>query len=83
MENPYPMKYINMLHSGMLHNYPVTPKTINNANTIFGPDVASLKFKITSKPSNPLVTEYVEIPQEILDLNKNLTLVADVIFVTG
>ena len=81
--NPSPMNYINMICSGMLLNLPVTPKAVNDTNTIFGPDVAYLKCKTTRITSNRVVTEYVKIPEAILYLNKTLTLVADVMFVDG
>ena len=51
------------------------------ANTIFGLDIATLKGKTTSNSSDPVVTGYVEIPQRILDLNKEATLATDVMFV--
>lgn len=37
--------YINMVFSGIIRNCPVTPEAVNNATTIFGPNVASLKGK--------------------------------------
>ena len=49
MGNPSPMDYINIVYSGMLRNFPVTPEAFNNANTVFVPDVASLKGKTTKK----------------------------------
>ena len=81
--NPPPRDYINMVRSGIICNCPVTPEEVNNANTMFGPDIASLKGKTTGKTSDPVVTEYVEIPQEILDLSNKVTLEADVIFANG
>ena len=72
-----------MVCSGMIQNCHVTPKAVINANIIFGPGVASLKGKATRKTSNPVVTEYVEILQEILDMNKKVTLEVYVMFVNG
>ena len=83
MGNPSPMDYINMVCYGMLCNCPVTLDAVNNANCIFGADVPSLKGKITRKSSDPVVIEYVEFPQVIMDLNKKVTLEADFMFVKG
>ena len=70
MGNPPHIDYINMVCSGMLHNCPITPDLMNNANYIFGANFPSLKGKTTRKSYNTVVTEYVEVPQVILDLNK-------------
>ena len=56
---------------------------MNNANYVFGANVNSLKGKTTRKSFNPLVTEYMEVPQLILYLNKKVTLAADVMFFNG
>ena len=56
---------------------------MNNANSIFGANVSSLKVNTTGKSSDPVVTEYVEVPQVILDLNKKVTMASDVMFVNG
>ena len=77
------MDYISMLHSGTIRNFPITTEAVSNTNTIFGYGNASLKGKATRKFSVTVVTEYVEIPQPILDINKKVTLVADVMFVNG
>ena len=80
---PLPMDYINMVCSGMLRNCPVTPEAVKNTNSIFGADISSLKFKTTRNSPDPVVTEYVEVPQMILYLNRKVTLTADVMFVNG
>ena len=54
--------YINMVHSGLIRNCPITPQEVTTANTIFGPDIAALKGKTTRKSSEPVVTDYVDIP---------------------
>ena len=72
VEKPSSGDYINMVSSGIIHNCPVTPEAVNNANTIFGPGVASLKGETTRKTSYPVVIDYVEVLQAILDLNPGI-----------
>ena len=62
--DPSSMDYINMVCSVMIHNFPVTPEAVSNANKYFGLDVAYLKGKTTRKTPNPVVKEYVDIPQK-------------------
>ena len=83
MVNPSAEECINMLHSGLICNFPITPESVNITNTIFGPDIAALKEKTTRKSSKPVVTDYVEIPHCILDLNKEVTLASYVMFLNG
>jgi hypothetical protein len=67
----------------MMRNCPVTPAYISAANKIFGPNIASMKGKTVQATQEPFVTEYVEVPKEIIDLNKDITITADVMFVDG
>jgi hypothetical protein len=73
----------NMVRSNMIKNCPVTPKIVSAANKSFGPNIASVKGKKTRRKPEPVVTDYVEIPKAILDLNKDVALTADVMFVDG
>jgi hypothetical protein len=81
----YPSKrdFRNMVSSNMITNCPVTPTDINAANNIFGPNVASLKVKTVRVTQEPVLMEYVKVPQEIVDLNKEITITADVMFIDG
>jgi hypothetical protein len=80
---PSEKDFKNMVSSKMIRNCPVKPEDISAANKIFGPNVASLKGKKVRATQDPVLTEYVQIPREIVDLNKNVTLTADVMFVGG
>ena len=73
--------YINMVRSGLIHNCPINPEEVNIANTYFVPGIATLKGETTRKYSEPVVTDYVEITQRILDLNKEVTPAVDLMFV--
>jgi hypothetical protein len=42
-----------------------------------------LKGKTVRATEKPVLTEYIQIPREIVDLNKNVTITADVMFVGG
>ena len=75
--------YINMLHDGLIHNCTIIPQAVTIANIMFGPDIATLGGKITRKSYDPVVTDYVEISQSILDQNKEVTLTVYLIFVNG
>ena len=65
----------------MIPNCPVTPEYIKNSNTIFGPDVTSLKGEMVRWKPNPVVVNYIKIPKEILQLQKTVSVAADIMFV--
>jgi hypothetical protein len=66
-----------MVRSNTIRNCPLEPEGITTANKFFGPNVASLKGKMTRRVYDPVLTEYTQIPKEIIDPNKNVTLVVD------
>jgi hypothetical protein len=80
---PSPRDFRNMVSSNMIKNYPVTPSDVANANKIFNPDLATLKGKTVRQTPPPVMTDYIQIPQEIVSLNRNVTLTIDIMFVNG
>ena len=62
---------------------PVTAKDITNAKAIFGPSLPCLKGKQVRTKPDRVDASYVSIPASIIERNKFLTLVADVMFVSG
>ena len=72
-----------MVHSRLIRNFPMTPQAVTITKAIFGPDIAALKGKTTSKSSETVVTDYVKIPQRILELKKEVTLEAYLMFLNG
>jgi hypothetical protein len=45
--NPTEREFAGKVHEQLLTNFPVTVRDIDNANQIFGPDVANLRGKMT------------------------------------
>jgi hypothetical protein len=80
---PSPRDFKNMVRSNMIKNCNVTPIDIDNAYKLFGDDIASLRGKTFRTTPDPVMADYVEIPKDILDLNKDLTVAADIMFVNG
>jgi hypothetical protein len=81
---PSEKDFKNMVSSNMIRNCPVKPEEISAANNIIlCPNVASLKGKTVRATQYPVLTEYVQIPKEIVELNKDVTLTADVMFMGG
>ena len=72
-----------MVHAVIIPNCPVNPNEIKNANTIFGPDVTSLKGKIVRRQTKPVVSNYIKIPKETLQLHKTVLGAEELIFVNG
>ena len=64
-------------------NCPTTKWNIDNANTIFGRDIHTIKGKTVRKQPGPVVSDYVEMPEEIKQMNRDVELPADIIFVNG
>jgi hypothetical protein len=80
---PLPRDFKNMVRSNMIKNCSVTSNDINNAHKMFGDDIATLRGKTARNTPEAVVADYVEIPKEILDMNKAVTIAADVMFVNG
>jgi hypothetical protein len=80
---PSPRDFKNMISSDMIRNCPVTPSDVANTNKIFGPDLTTLKGKTVRQTPPPVMTDYVQIPQEIVSLNRNVTLTINIMFVNG
>ena len=62
----------NMVRSNIIVNCPVTFSDVKNTKLIFGPDITSLKGKLVRRKPDSVVTDYVEIPSEILESCKEL-----------
>ena len=71
----------NIVRSNMIVNCPATFDVVKNAKLIFGPDITSLKGKLVRRNPDSAVTDYVEIPREILELCKDLEASTDIMFV--
>jgi hypothetical protein len=67
----------------MIRNCTVTSTNVTNANEIFGPDRPTLRGKTVRILPPPVVTDYVQPPQEIVTLNRNVTLLIDIMFVNS
>jgi hypothetical protein len=80
---PSPRDFKNMVRSNMIKNCTVTPTDIDNAHKLFGADIANLRGKTVRRTQDAVMADYVAIPKEIIDLNKEITLAADVLFVNG
>ena len=72
-----------IVKANMLKDSPVTSQDVDVALKIWGPSVALLKGKtVRCKP--PFVMEdVIEVPREIWQLHKRLTLTIDIFFVNG
>jgi hypothetical protein len=80
---PSPRDFKNMVRSNMIKNCSVTTTDIDNARKLFCDEIATLRGKTVRNTPDAMMADYVEIPKEILDLNKAVTIAADVMFMNG
>ena len=81
--NPTERKFAGMVREQLLTNCPVTVCDVDNANQIFGPDLANLRGKATRTKPDRVQVKNVQILRDFVQLHKHVTLVADVMFVNG
>ena len=62
----------------MIENNPVTLQDIQRAETIYGPDIGSLKGKTTRKAPSPIVKSIVAVPETLLQDHQHIELCMDV-----
>ena len=80
---PTKWEYQALVRLNLLQDCPITNYDIVNAHKIFGPDLANIKGKTVRRRPEHVSTEIINIPQQILENQSNVTLSADVMFVNG
>jgi hypothetical protein len=60
-----------------IKNNPVTTEDVDIAEKIFGPDVATLKGKMTHHAPIPVIEDCIEIPRELITTQYSVTLCLD------
>ena len=78
---PSERDFENMVHSNMIVNCPVTFSDVKNAKLVFGTDITLLKGKSVRRKPASVVTDYVEIPREILESCKELEVSTNITFI--
>jgi hypothetical protein len=81
---PTEQAFLSMVHLNQLKDCPsITHDDIKNAHAIFDPDLANIKGKTVRRNPEHVETDYVKIPLDLLSFHKNVTLIADVMFVNS
>ena len=81
--HPTDHDFLGMVRGGMISNCPVTTNAVKNAHQIFGPDLARIRGRMVRRPPESVTTDYVQIPQAILERHQLVTLAVDIMFVNG
>jgi hypothetical protein len=80
---PSPRDFQGKVRHNMLKDCPITNADITNAHTIFGTDLATIRGKTVRRRPKRVITDYVNIPRELVEVNQRVTLAADVMFVNS
>ena len=81
MGHPTDRDFLGMVRANMITNCPVTVSAAQNANDIFGPDLAGVRGRTVRRPPEAVRTDYVQLPRYILERFRVVVLTADVMFV--
>ena len=76
--SPSSRDFEGLVRCNMLKDCPITLTDVKNANKIFGPDLATIRGKTVRRKPTRVVTDYVDIPKPIIDVNKRITLAATI-----
>ena len=70
-----------LVHLNMIPDCPITTENIKHADTLFDPDLATIRGKTVWRKPTRVVTDYVDIPRALININQQVTLAVDVMFV--
>ena len=73
----------NMVRSNLIRNCPLTVADIVIAETLFGPDIGSIRGKTVRRAPTTVTTDYVAIPAVIRDRMGPVEITADLFFVNS
>ena len=68
-----------MIRMNLIKNNVVTTADVNLATKAYGPDVGEIKGKTARSKPTPVTSNIVEIPDELLEVQKDVTVSMDVI----
>jgi hypothetical protein len=66
-----------IIQMNAIKNNPVTTEDVDIAEKIFGPDVATLKGRMTRRAPVPVIEDRIEIPRELITAQYSVTLCLD------
>jgi hypothetical protein len=66
-----------MIRTNLIKNNAVTTDNVNLATKAYGPDLGAIKGKTTRSKPTPVTSNIVEIPDELLEVQQDLTLSMD------
>jgi hypothetical protein len=72
-----------MVKYKLLDNCTITEQDVINANTIYGPDIASLIGKTTQTKPITVISDYITIPKKLIKQHKLVKISADIMYVQG
>jgi hypothetical protein len=72
-----------IITSNQIRNLPINIEDVTIAEKVFGPDIGSLKGKPTRQKSDPVVSDYIEIPEELITNHNNAVLCIDGMKING
>ncbi len=81
METPSTRNLQASVHLHLLKDCPVTNEDIKNAHTLYGPDLTTISGKTVQHKPTRVVTDYVDIPRALVDMNQRVTLATNIMFV--
>ena len=70
-----------MLRQNVINNCPITTRDVDNAEKIFGKDISTLKGKSTRPKPTTVIDDYVDIPTEIMENNREVELCMDIMYI--
>jgi len=80
--HPNTTDYIKYVEQGLIPNFPITKEYIIHAEDILGPNMGSLKGKMTRKtPERVSLHSLDNLPNELLSEHRNVTIMVDIMYI--
>jgi hypothetical protein len=73
--------FMAIIKNNLLPHANITTKDILHAEKIFGKELGSLQGKTTRKCPQAVITDYIQIPPDILEIHQAIILAADIMIV--
>ena len=80
---PSECEYQGLVCMNLLPDCPISHTDIVNANKLYGPDLANIRGKMAPCKPEHVHAEIVDIPQQILDNQKHITLTVGIMFINS